>query len=264
MSRFNEITRWSNLAELAGGRLPKLTIAAPFVAFIILHNEPLQPFLEMSENWHPNPFVERLALARFDIFYVGLVVVGIAVTLFSLFSPTQVTSHKGYDGFIEFKERTKTNSGVSGSLRLTLEEFSRYSKRTELDFDAEERRFRFPRRFREGLWSLIRSLSRHIQAEAGHGTLDHDGSPKEILSGLLTQESVHHATWDSLHDAFPDHSIDIFRLEYVRADYSLPALRGFVFWILLFGILVAFVPTIITTYLVLSDFFSVLSVIPNT
>ena len=104
MSNFNEMTRWSNLARLAGGRTAKLTIAAPFAAFIILHNEPLQPFLEMSENWHPNPVLESLALAHFDIFYLGLVVIGIAVALFSLFSPLEIRSHDGYDGFISLKE----------------------------------------------------------------------------------------------------------------------------------------------------------------
>ena len=88
MSQFNELIRWSNLARLAGGRTAKLTIAAPFAAFIILHNEPLQPVLRMSESWHPNPLIESLALARFDIFYLGLVVIGIAVDF-----PDQVAAY---------------------------------------------------------------------------------------------------------------------------------------------------------------------------
>ena len=263
MSGFNEITRWSNLSRLAGGRLPKLTIVAPFVAFIILHNEPLQPFLEMSDNWHPSPVVEKLALARFDIFYLGLVIVGIAVALFSLFSPSQVTSHGGYDGFIVFKERTKTKNGVAGSLRLTLDEFAKYSRRTELDFDARERRHRFPRRFREGLWSLVRALSGTVQenGDADDGKFKSD--PKGILAGLLASGSERIATWDVLQNALSDHSIDIFRLEFIRSDYSSPVMRGVVFWLLIFGIFVVFVPTIITTYLVISDLLLVLGQAPN-
>jgi hypothetical protein len=263
MSRFNEITKWSSLAKLAGGRLPKLTILAPFVAFIILHNEPLQPFLNMSENWHPNPLVEKAALARFDIFYVGLVVVGIAVAIFSLFSPSQVTSHSGYDAFIEFKERTKTNNGIAGSLRLTLDEFSKLSKRTELDFDAKERRYRFPRRFREGLWSLMRAISRTVEeAEDAGASKDHD-DPHSIMKDLLSESRERPIAWESLHTVFPHHSIDIFRLEFIRADYSSPFVRGAVFWLLICGLIVAFVPTMITTHLVVSDLFRVLSQAPS-
>lgn len=263
MSGFNEITRWSNLARLAGGRLPKLTIIAPFVAFIILHNEPLQPFLEMSENWHPSPVVEKLALARFDIFYLGLVIVGIAVSLFSLFSPSQVTSHGGYDGFIEFKERTKTNNGVEGSLRLTLDEFARYSKRTELDFDARERRYRFPRRFREGLWSLVRALSGAVGDSGEAADQKHKSDPKSILSGLLATGLERASTWDALHSVLPYHSIDVFRLEFIRADYSSPVTRSVVFWLLILGIFVVLVPTVITTYLVISDLFRVITEVPS-
>ena len=256
MSSFNEITRWSNLSRLAGGRLPKLTIIAPFIAFIILHNEPLQPFLEMSDNWHPSPAVERLARARFDIFYLGLVIVGIAVSLFSLFSPSQVTSNDGYDGFIDFKERTKTNNGIVGSLQLTLDEFAKYSKRTELDFDAKERRYRFPRRFREGLWSLVREL-----AETAKET--DDTSPKAILEGLLATGAQQAAKWSAFRNTLPNYSIDIFRLEFIRADYSSPAIRGLIFWLLMFGIFVVFVPTVITTYLVISDLALLLSETQN-
>ncbi|PUB09971.1 hypothetical protein [Yoonia sediminilitoris] len=251
MSKFNEMTRWSNLARLAGGRTAKLTIAAPFAAFIILHNEPLQPFLEMSENWHPNPILESLALARFDIFYLGLVVIGIAVALFSLFSPLQITSHEGYNGFISLKERTKTNNAIEGSLRLTLEEYSRCSRGTDLSVDTSERRFRFPKRFREGLWSLLVGLSRATKKQ-GNGVEGHY-SPKEILAGLTAEGPNRADWWETVHELLPDFSIDIFRLEFVHADYASPIMRAIVFWVLILGILIVFLPTVITTYLVLSD-----------
>ena len=262
MSGFNEITRWSNLSRLAGGRLPKLTIIAPFVAFIILHNEPLQPFLEMSDNRHPNLAVEKLALARFDIFYLGLVIVGSAVSIFTLFSPSQVTSQGGYDGFIEFKERTKTNNGVSGSLRLTLEEFAKYSKRTELELDVRERRHRFPRRFREGLWSLLRALSGAVGDSGKTATLEHRSDPKIILLGLLADDLEMTETWDKFYSVLPDHSIDVFRLEFIRADYSSPITRGVIFWLMILGIFVVLVPTLITTFLVISDLIRVTTEVP--
>ena len=263
MSSFNEITRWSNLARLAGGRLPKLAIVAPFVAFIILHNEPLRPFLEMAESWHPNSFVETIAKSRFDLFYIGLVIVGIAVALFSLFSPSQVTSYDGYEGFIKSKENIKTDNGVAGSLRLTMEEYSRFTKRTDLAFDARERRFRFPRRFREGLWSLIRSLSRQVALAVDTDETKINSDPKGILSGLVSNGPKREVVFDALHDVFAQYSIDIFRLEYIRSDYESPVKRGVIFWLLILGIFVAVIPTLITTYLVIFDLFAVVEGLPR-
>lgn len=263
MSWFNETTRWSNLNRLIGGRLPKLAIIAPFVAFLILHNEPLRPFLAMAESWHPNSFVKTLALSRFDIFYVGLVILGLAAAVFSLFSPSQVTSHDGYEEFIKFKENTKTDNGVAGSLRLTLDEYARFSKTTDLAFDARERRFRFPRRFREGLWSLIRTLSRTTEAAEQADAPKYKSDPKNILSGLLSKGPEREVIFDALHDVLPQYSIDIFRLEFIRADYASPVKRGVVFWLLILGIFVAVVPTFITTYLVFSDLLRVVNEVPS-
>jgi hypothetical protein len=262
MSQFNELIRWSNLARLAGGRTAKLTIAAPFAAFIILHNEPLQPVLRMSESWHPNPLIESLALARFDIFYLGLVVIGIAVAMFCLFSPLQITSQNGDEGFIGLKESTKTGNGVAGSLRLTLEDYAKSSAKMNLAVDAQERRFRFPKRFREGLWSLLVSLARsEAEQNTGAGG-ESSSSPKDILAGLTVEGSERAVWWDRLHHLFPAYSIDIFRLEFIHADYASPVTRAVVFWFLILGIFIVFIPTLITTYLVLSDLQQVLAASP--
>ena len=162
-----------------------------------------------------------------------------------------------------FKERTKTNNGVAGSLRLTLDEFARYSKRTELDFDARERRYRFPRRFREGLWSLVRALSGAVGDSDEAADQKQKSDPKSILSGLLATGLERAATWDALHTVLPYHSIDVFRLEFIRADYSSPVTRSVVFWLLILGIFVVLVPTVITTYLVISDLFRVITEVPS-
>lgn len=262
MSQFNEMTRWSNLARLAGSRAAKLTIAAPFAAFIILHNEPLQPFLQMAENWHPNPLIESLALARFDIFYLGLVVIGIAVALFSLFGPSQITGHDGYQAFIDVKESTKTGNAVAGSLRQTLEKYSESTPGMSLADDARERRFRFPKRFREGLFSLLLGMSRSASEQNVNIGGDDDLSPKDILAGLTTEGPDRAIWWDRLHHVFSDYSIDIFRLEYVSADYASPVMRGVVFWILMLGIFIVFLPTLITTYLVVLDLTQVVAASP--
>jgi hypothetical protein len=207
----------------------------------------------MSDNWHPNPWIESLALARFDIFYLGLVVIGIAVAMFSLLSPFQITSHNGYEGFIGVKESTKTGNGVAGSLRQTLEDYAKSSEKMSLAVDAQERRFRFPRRFREGLWSLLVSFARSEAEQNAGATGESSSSPKDILAGLTAEGSERAEWWDRLHHLFPAYSIDIFRLEFIHADYASPVMRAVVFWVLILGIFIVFIPTLITTYLVLAD-----------
>lgn len=256
----NEITKWSNLSRLAGGRLTRLTIAAPFLAFIILHNEPLQPFLDLAESRHPNPNVQVLALARFDIFYLGLVIVGMAVGIFSVLAPDQVKGHDGYDAFIASKESTKTANGVSGSLRLTLELFVRHSTNAAAALDQSVSSPKFPRRFLEGLVSLLEALAKDVDADLkSYRKEEQQIAPGRMLDLLHTRHDDDRARWEALYSALPPYSIDVFRLEFLRSDYSHPGARLVVFWLLMVGMTVVLIPTVITTYLVILDLVEALS-----
>lgn len=246
-SRINELTKWSNLARLASGNLPKLTIVAPFIAFIILHNEPLQPVLELSESRHSNQVVEFFALARFDIFYLGLIIIGAAVGIFTVFCPRQITGYGSYEDFVQIKERTKTSNGVAGSLRLTLESFVAENQSGDADLDETGTSRRFPRRFREGLAALLATTAERHSAEG------EEAEALELLQVLHRRDPNERHLWRPIYGRLGDQSIDIYRLEYVMADYSMPTLRASIFWLLIFGTAVVLVPTFITTYLVLSD-----------
>ena len=254
-ARFNELIKWSNLSRLASGNLPKMTIAAPFVAFIILHNEPLQPFLELAENRHPVPLIEYLALARFDIFYLGLVIVGIGVALYTILSPAQVSHRDGFEGYLHFKEQTKSTNGVAGSLRLTLAEFLKDATEDSLDLEDFEGTAKFPRRFREGLHSFLESVGFELVASGAAADLaDEDEVATNRLLKLLHHRSGEDTgIWRRVYRSVEAHSVDIFRLEYLRADYSAPAIRAAVFWLLVIGTGIVLIPTVITTSLVISD-----------
>jgi hypothetical protein len=258
------MTRWSNLARLASGNLPKLTIVAPFIAFIIFHNEPLQPFLSLSEERHSSPVIEYLARARFDIFYLGLVIVGSGVALFTLFSPRQITGYRGYEDFINFKEATKTTNGVAGSLRLTIRDFLRDARESDEVRDETGGSLKYPQRFREGLVSLVRTGTRATTGDEvvfSAGNIAREGDP-ELRNVLreLNDDSVDASGFKSkFYDGIGQLSIDVFRLEYLKADYSKPSARAISFWLILIGTVVVLIPTLITTILVFSDFFAVTS-----
>lgn len=262
LSSFNEMTKWSNLARLASGNLPKLTIIAPFIAFIIFHNEPLQPFLALSDERHSSPVIEYLSRARFDIFYLGLVIVGAGVALFTLFCPRQITGYRGYEEFITFKESTKTTNGIAGSLRLTIGEFLQDARDTDEVRDETGGSLKYPRRFREGLISLVRAGARGTEtgdASASAGNIARDGDSENLdVLKRLNDDCVGEADFRSrFFDGLAPLSIDVFRLEYLKADYSKPSARTIAFWLIAIGTLVVLIPTLITTILVLSDLFSV-------
>ena len=262
LSSFNEMTKWSNLARLASGNVPKLTIVAPFIAFIIFHNEPLQPFLALSDERHPSPVIEYLSRARFDIFYLGLVIVGAGVALFTLFCPRQITGYRGYEEFITFKESTKTTNGVAGSLRLTIGDFLQDARDTDEMRDETGGSLKYPRRFREGLISIARAGARATEtgdasASAGNIARDGDAEIHDVLK-RLNDDCVEKTDFKSrFYDGLAPLSIDVFRLEYLKADYSKPSARTISFWLIAIGTLVVLIPTLITTILVLSDLFSV-------
>ncbi|WP_141138300.1 hypothetical protein [Boseongicola aestuarii] len=234
--------------------MPKLTIVAPFVAFIILHNEPLQPVLELSDNRHSNPVIDYLALARFDIFYLGLIIIGLGVGLFSLFSPKQVTGYRSYDAFLEAKLRSQSPNSVIGSLRLSLEKFLAASREEPALVDPHGHKASFPRRFNESMAALLENaLSREELSE--HQLLKDNDEPAidRILQIMHHREPSQRSIWKHLFAAMPQNAVDIYRIEYLVADYSRPAMRLSVFCFLGIGICVMLVPTIITTFLVIDD-----------
>lgn len=253
-SGFNELTKWSNLARLASGNLPKLTIIAPFVAFIILHNEPLQPVLELSKSRHSSPLVDYLALARFDIFYLGLIVIGLGVGLFTIFSPKQITTYRNYEAFLDAKLRTQSSNAVIGSLRLSLERFMASFKGGEARMGLMHTSVGFPRRFQESLAALLENVLPSDELRA-HGLVGDDHAPEvaRLFQILHERQPDRRDVWQSVFAAMPENSIDVYRLEYLIADYSKPALRKTVFYFLGLGMAVMLVPTVITTFLVLSD-----------
>lgn len=256
------MTKWSNLARLASGNLPKLTIVAPFIAFIIFHNEPLQPFLSLSEERHSSPVIEYLARARFDIFYIGLVIVGSGVALFTLFCPRQITGYRGYEDFISFKEATKTTNGIAGSLRLSIGDFLRDARESDELRDETGGSLKYPRRFREGLIGLVRAGTRATMADeaihsAGNIVREGDRDVRDVLRQLDDDGLDASGFRSSFYDGLPPLSIDVFRLEFLKADYSKPSARAISFWLIVIGTAVVLIPTLITSILVFSDLFGV-------
>lgn len=234
-----------------------MTIAAPFVAFIILHNEPLQPFLALAENRHPMPLIEFLALARFDIFYLGLVVIGMGVGAFTLFSPAQTSKNGGYEEYVLFKERTKTQNGVAGSLRLTLDTFLADTKVGAIKLDDYGGTARFPRRFREGLHSLLEITERELSGNDVVGLETDNKATEELLVALQNRGANDRRVWQQAYRQIINHSVDVFRLEYLCADYSSPRVRAAIFWTLIVGTMIVLLPTLITTFLVVTDLIAV-------
>lgn len=79
-----------------------------------------------------------------------------------------------------------------------------------------------------------------------HGVLDSE----KLLDCLSSRRQFEHPFWKAYYDNSVGSSIDVFRIEYIRKDFSKPALRLFVFFLLVAGIATVLVPTAVTTILV--------------
>lgn len=265
-SFLNEATRWSNLSKFASSDLAKLTIAAPFIAFIVLLNEPVRSFLRLTPESPGLTILDLLAAKRFEIFYLGLITVGAAVGLFAILAPRQITSTSDYRDFIKFREETKTVNDVASSLEATIDDFMSGTSREEQSPFFGPSPARFPGNFRSNLFRLVESEFRKLLPDIRSESFPEDGahfftgtgyvSIEVVLECLHLRRRFEWNLWGPFYEKVFYVSRDVFQLEYLRVDYSHPRVRTLVFFLLLLGVTVILFPTAITTILVFASLFS--------
>ena len=90
---------------------------------------------------------------------------------------------------ISSKEATKTTNGVAGSLRLSIVDFLRDARDNDEVRDEAGGSLKYPRRFREGLISLVRSGSRAAMADDAR---QHPRSAHVGAFAMLNQHQANH------------------------------------------------------------------------
>ena len=117
--------------------------------------------------------------------------------------------------------------------------------------------------------SLLESLAKDAKA-ADSSDLgpysDENGHivASQIVDLLNSRRLEERGVWEIFYSALTPYSIDVFRLEFLRSEYSYPKMRQFVFALLMFGMAIVLIPTLITTYLVIIDLGQALSAADST
>jgi hypothetical protein len=92
---------------------------------------------------------------------------------------------------------------------------------------------------------------------AGNIVGEGDRDVRDVLRKLDDDSVDTSGFWSRFYDGLHPLSIDVFRLEFLKADYSQPSARAISFWLIVIGTAVVLIPTLITSILVFSDLFGV-------
>lgn len=253
----NDATRWSRLSRFGKSGLARITILAPFLGFLVFLNLNLSEYITLKEYEFSVAWLNYLAERRLELLYLGLILVGFSVGVFGLLAPDTIKSSEKYSEHIDFKEATKTNNAVVGSLEDTIEHFTKYIRFSSESFYDLPRTAALPDKCHDSFHRLVCSL--YETSDVGtdgeyslmNGVIDFD----KVLDGISSRRRVEWVLWKPFFAKCPDYSIDVFRLEYLIKDYSLPGLRLLVFTLFSLGTIVTLIPTFVSVILVIQDGF---------
>jgi hypothetical protein len=91
------IPPWEGLRRIGQSKAMSLTILVPFLGYMILFNEQLVHFFQLSVQLVPDSvdagYLSQATKSRLYYFYFGLTFLGIASLLYQLFCPTLIKEH---------------------------------------------------------------------------------------------------------------------------------------------------------------------------
>lgn len=111
---------WLTLRSIGSSKAAKLTILVPIVGYMIIFNDQLSSYLDLSRELLNIPEATEQGLQSYSIYriyiiYFGLVFVGIASAIFAVRCPNQIKDNESfYDFFVKEREM------------ITNEKFQRY------------------------------------------------------------------------------------------------------------------------------------------
>ncbi|KAB7694293.1 hypothetical protein GBN33_16645 [Plesiomonas shigelloides] len=115
------VPKWCNLRLVGNSKVVKLTIFMPFIGYLILFNNEIVNYFALSNNalgLDPS-ITESMSFSRLYQLYFGLMLVGVASALFSIFCPPIVKANDDEYSYYEkelFSMTTKRIAQIADSL----------------------------------------------------------------------------------------------------------------------------------------------------
>ncbi|WP_217513126.1 hypothetical protein [Vibrio metschnikovii] len=121
------IPKWCALRLVGSSKVVKLTVFMPFVGYLILFNNEIISYLELSKSalGIDSSGIEDVSFERLYQLYFGLMIVGVASLLFSLFCPQIVKANADEYSYYEkelFSMTANRIRAISDMLRKSIPE----------------------------------------------------------------------------------------------------------------------------------------------
>jgi hypothetical protein len=265
---FFKAVTWSSLSGIGNSRLAQLTVLMPVVGYLVLFNSnlslwfetviPQRPTTETASIW------EKLFENNLVYLYLGLLVFGLAVSLFNIAAPRQIKQFPATKDYIQSMVSIATKNVVIGSFLNVHQAFEDHLSEEEQSPMHGGQSVAFPNDIQESLSRLVDSTFRENIAIANeHDSWDESigeryftGSgylqTNVVLQDMTSGTRVSLAFRELMLQGISKHPNDVFYLEHHMLENSRPMLRALVFVMFAIGMMLTAFPTFLTTMIVLS------------
>jgi len=266
---FFKAVTWSSLSGIGNSRLAQLTVLMPVIGYLVLFNSHISLWFDTvltQRTATETPGIwETLFENNLVYLYLGLLIFGLAVTLFNIAVPRQIRRFPAIEDYIPSMVAIATKNVVIGSFLNVHQAFDGHLSEEEQSPMHGGQSVAFPNDMQESFFRLVDSTFReNIVVAEEHDSWDVSISDRYFTgSGYLRTDVVlqdmKSGTRPSLSFrelmllGISKHPNDVFYLEHHMLDNSQPMLRALTFVMFAIGMILTAFPTFLTTMIVLSS-----------
>jgi hypothetical protein len=265
---FFKAVTWSSLSGIGNSRLAQLTVLMPVVGYLVLFNSnislwfetviPQRPTTETASIW------EKLFENNLLYLYLGLLVFGLAVSLFNIVAPRQIKQFPATEDYIQSMVSIATKNVVIGSFLNVHQALEDHLSEEEQSPMHGGQSVAFPNDMQESLHRLVDSTFReNIVIAEEHDSWDESTGERYftgsgylqtdvVLQDMTSGTRVSLAFRELMLQGISKHPNDVFYLEHHMLENSRPMLRALVFVMFAIGMMLTAFPTFLTTMIILS------------
>lgn len=257
ISYVSSALRWSTLATIGSSPVIKLTIIAPFLGYIVLYNEYVLSLLTLSPASMGGTAVQSDAIvytiSKINYLYFGLLLLGVASGLFSLFCPRDISKNKYVVDYIQYVMPVSTDPLLRSYFHAIL---TLYQERCEETSQPLLKRVTSP--YPEEIFGSAEVIAKHLyldndndDSNESHAEL-YTGSGyfmvSELVSRALSGIRAYQYYYDMVMAGVSNYMKDILYTYHILVDHSYFLVRILISILYLAGFMLLSVPTIETSY----------------
>lgn len=272
----SEASKWSNIRRLGSSNVMKMMIFMPVIGYILLFNKHILSFLEFYEPISRKYGVTlggggASGMSNLIYLYFGLLILGVSSVLYHIFSPSEVSQHESAPDYVKYMDQISSDLILSNSLDTVLysyinsgsddemSSFYRYSP-LSLPDNVSEMIHEFGSNVLKNTEFDIDSYDPASQIESNEdfeGVRFYTGSgyidTQAVLTIMYQAPKVVWAYSVPLRKTAVSMKYDVLFLEYQSLNYSKLKLRILIGFMFLVGYVLVVVPTVKTSFGIISS-----------